>query len=133
MLSEGAHMLRLRRRFAPAPLSMTQRPEDEAHSMVYTPFMMNALSILNQNSDFVMNAYNMSALMGGIFLISLIDFALKGWAMWRAAQLKKKHWFIALLVINSMGILPIIFLLITREEYEKQKRSLATKNIALEM
>ena len=82
--------------------------------------MMDSLSILQQNSDFVMGAYNMSALMGGMFLLVLLDTGLKGWAMWRAARMEKKSWFIALLVINSMGILPAIFLLMTREEYGKK-------------
>ena len=80
---------------------------------------MDAFSILQQNSDFVMGAYNMSALMGGMFLLVLLDTGLKGWAMWRAARMEKKSWFIALLVINSMGILPILFLLITKDEYRK--------------
>jgi len=85
---------------------------------------MDALSILNQNSDFVMGAYNMSALMGGMFLLVLIDTGLKGWGMWRAARMEKKSWFIALLIVQSMGILPIIFLLITREEYGTHIRKL---------
>lgn len=82
--------------------------------------MMNAFSILNQNSDFVMGAYNMSALMSGFFLLILLDTGLKGWAMWRAARMEKKSWFIALLIINSFGILPVIFLLMTRQEYDAQ-------------
>lgn len=86
--------------------------------------MMDSLSVLQQNSDFIMGAYNMSALMGGMFLLVLLDTALKGWAMWRAARLEKKSWFIALLIINSMGILPLIFLLMTREEYDMRLRKL---------
>lgn len=39
----------------------------------------------------------------------------KGLALWRAALLRKKGWFIALLIVNTMGILEIIFLLITRK------------------
>lgn len=81
--------------------------------------MTDAFSILQQNSDFVMGAYNMSALMGGMFLLVLLDTGLKGWGMWRAARMEKKSWFIALLLINSMGILPLIFLLMTREEYNR--------------
>ncbi|HLD07757.1 MAG TPA: DUF5652 family protein [Candidatus Peribacterales bacterium] len=82
--------------------------------------MMNALTILNENSDFVMGAYNMSALMGGMFFILILDTALKGWAMWRAAKMEKKSWFIMLLITNSAGILPIIFLFMTKPEYVKR-------------
>lgn len=81
--------------------------------------MMDALTILGQNSDFIMGAYNMKALMGGLFLFVILDTILKGWGMWRAAKLGKKSWFISLLLVNSMGILPLIFLLFTREEYAR--------------
>jgi methionyl-tRNA synthetase len=42
----------------------------------------------------------------------LIDLVLKGMALWRSAQRKQLGWFILLLVINSVGILPLIYLLI---------------------
>lgn len=38
----------------------------------------------------------------------------KGAALWRAAQKNQPAWFIALLVINSAGILPMIYILIKR-------------------
>lgn len=34
----------------------------------------------------------------------------KGLALWRASQNKQRNWFIAILMINTVGILPIIFL-----------------------
>lgn len=37
----------------------------------------------------------------------------KGLAMWRAAKLKAPYWFGALLAINTAGILPILYLLLT--------------------
>ena len=84
---------------------------------------MDSLTILNQNSDFLMNAYNMSAVMGGMFLVLILDTVLKAWAMWRAARMEKKYWFMMLLITNSAGILPIIFLFMTKKEYgEKIKR-----------
>lgn len=57
-----------------------------------------------------------------LILLAFLDLALKGWALWRAARMGKDIWFIALLLVNSLGILPIIFLLITKEEYGKMKR-----------
>ena len=53
--------------------------------------------------------------------LAILDIALKGWGMWRAARMGKTGWFVALLVINSLGILPAIFLMLTNEEYEKKK------------
>lgn len=41
----------------------------------------------------------------------MISIALKGYALWTAAKRHEKWWFIALLVINTMGILELIYLL----------------------
>lgn len=38
----------------------------------------------------------------------------KGLALWRAAQLRQKGWFITILVLNTAGLLPIIYLVFTR-------------------
>jgi len=35
----------------------------------------------------------------------------KGWALWKAARGGQKYWYIALLLVNSLGILEIIFLI----------------------
>jgi hypothetical protein len=34
----------------------------------------------------------------------------RGIALWKAAQFKQKNWFIALLIINTAGILEILYL-----------------------
>jgi len=34
----------------------------------------------------------------------------KGWAMWKAARNGHKWWFIAILVINTLGILDILYI-----------------------
>jgi hypothetical protein len=51
-----------------------------------------------------------------LLLIALIawDVIWKGIALWRAARHDQLSWFIALLIVNSIGILPIIYLLIYR-------------------
>lgn len=46
-----------------------------------------------------------------IILVALWTLLLKGFALWYAARDRQKWWFIALLVINTMGILEIIYLI----------------------
>ena len=41
----------------------------------------------------------------------LIEIVFKGIALWRAARNNHLEWYIALLLINSAGILPLIYLL----------------------
>ena len=48
-------------------------------------------------------------LIGG--LIFIIVFVLKGYALWHAARRSEKWWLIALLVLNTMGILELIYLI----------------------
>ncbi|MFA7308560.1 MAG: DUF5652 family protein [Patescibacteria group bacterium] len=57
------------------------------------------------------------ALFGVLFYLFIATLLLlKGLALWRAARMEKKVWFWCILIINTMGILDIIFLLTHREE-----------------
>lgn len=55
-------------------------------------------------------------------IIPLIVWSLfwKGLALWKAGTRKEKIWFIALLLINTVGILEIIYLL-TRRKIKKKR------------
>lgn len=46
----------------------------------------------------------------GFILILAWTLYWKGTALWRAARLGHKEWFIALLIINTMGLLEIAYL-----------------------
>ncbi len=51
--------------------------------------------------------------------VLFIDFILKGYALWRAGRNNQLYWFIALLVVNSIGILPLIFILFFQRKKSK--------------
>lgn len=46
-----------------------------------------------------------------IFVIAVVVLVLKGFALWYSVKRDQKWWFIALLIINTVGILEIIYLL----------------------
>lgn len=52
-----------------------------------------------------------------LVLICLVLWSLiwKGWALWRAARLKQLGWYLALLVINTLGIFEMLYLLVTNK------------------
>lgn len=54
---------------------------------------------------------------GGLLLIILIAWSLawKGVALWKAARKGEKIWFVALLVINTLGILEILYVYVFSE------------------
>jgi len=74
---------------------------------------------------------NISASLGvpvAVFAIALIWTAVwKLLAMWKAAQKKSPVWFILLAIINTVGILPILYIFIFSEmgknKPQKAKRS----------
>lgn len=79
----------------------------------------NFISFQGGPGAYMFHQYAVGPIFGLLFLLVLAEIVLKGFALWRAARLEKLPWFIALLLINSAGILPIIFLLVTKDEYDK--------------
>lgn len=58
---------------------------------------------------------NISSTMMTVLAILVIwELLWKGLALWRAAKQDSKRWFILILIINSVGILPIMYLLINK-------------------
>lgn len=45
-----------------------------------------------------------------IIIVAIWEAIWKGIALWHAARNKQKKWFITMLVVNSIGILPITYL-----------------------
>ena len=43
--------------------------------------------------------------------VILAAYALKGFALWRAGRNNQRGWFIALLLVNTFGILEVIYLM----------------------
>jgi uncharacterized membrane protein (DUF485 family) len=77
------------------------------------------------------NSFDAVSVLGfgmGFFVIGTILFfalviamvALKGYALWTAARRSEKGWFIALLVINTFGILELIYLYFVAGVWKKQ-------------
>jgi len=46
----------------------------------------------------------------------------KGWALWLAARNGSKPWFIALLVVNTAGILDILYIFVFGKQKKTSKR-----------
>jgi hypothetical protein len=44
-------------------------------------------------------------------LLAIWSLGWKGLALWRAAKRDEKYWYLAILILNTMGILPILYLL----------------------
>lgn len=57
----------------------------------------------------------------------ILDLILRGFALWKSARKDQNVWFIALLVVNSMGILPLIYLVLNRDQKSASKKASKSK------
>ena len=48
-----------------------------------------------------------AGLLFGIYIWSIVW---KGIALWKCAKLEQKNWFVAILILNTVGILEIVYL-----------------------
>jgi divalent metal cation (Fe/Co/Zn/Cd) transporter len=55
-----------------------------------------------------------------IIILALWELIWKGIALWKAARNEEKYWFIAILIINSAGILPILYIFV----FQKGKKGI---------
>lgn len=63
------------------------------------------------------------------YLLLIVDLILKGVTLYKSAQRDQKVWFVALLLVNSMGILPIIYLLINKDlDFSTTTKGSSTKS-----
>ena len=73
-----------------------------------------------------LSQYNWGPFAGrGLIIIGLVtiwSLIWKGLALWRAAQNKQKGWYVALLVLNTAGILEIIYLLFFSNPDKNKKK-----------
>lgn len=61
-----------------------------------------------------------------LVLVALWTLPWKGWALWKAARLKEKVWFIVLLIVNTLGLLEILYIFV----FSKRKESPAKQKIS---
>lgn len=52
-----------------------------------------------------------------IGLLALVAIALKGYTLWHAAKRNEVWWFVALLLINTMGILELIYIAVVLKKF----------------
>jgi len=58
--------------------------------------------------------------MGLFYVLSIWSLIWKGFAMWHSSQRKEKAWFIVFLIVNTFGLLEILYLFVfSRPKKEK--------------
>lgn len=60
------------------------------------------------------------------FVLMLAIIALKGYALWNASKRDEKGWFVALLILNTFGILELVYLYFVVGKWKHAKDSSTT-------
>lgn len=69
------------------------------------------------------NGFNFGApLLIAIFVISVWDLIWKLFAMWKAAKKNSVVWFVVLMIFNTAGILPILYIYVFSEMKKGKRR-----------
>jgi len=64
-----------------------------------------------------------------LIVLAVLTVVLKGFALWYAARAGQKGWFIAILIVNTLGILEIIYLIWFRpRSFELEKPPAASSS-----
>lgn len=73
-------------------------------------------------------SYNLSTTWAVVLALVIVwDLIWRGLALWRAGRNDQPGWFVALMIINSAGILPIIYLLTNPHVVEFEEGKSADK------
>lgn len=58
-----------------------------------------------------------------MFLLGFViwEMVWKGFALWRAGRRNEPAWFFIMFILNTLGILPIVYLIITNNKKESPK------------
>lgn len=81
-----------------------------------TPEMMNATGI---TPEMIQTTRNLISI---IIAIGIWEMIWKGFALWKAGTKKQIRWFICIFILNTAGILPIIYLIISKFKEKKSKK-----------
>lgn len=68
--------------------------------------------------------------MMGFLLLPLMFWSLawKGWALWKAAKADSPVWFIILLLVNTVGILDILYIFVFSKSRQKLVKSVSKRS-----
>ncbi len=61
-------------------------------------------------------------------LIAIWELVWKGLALWKSARLYHPIWFVAMLVINTFGILPILYIFVFSEMLRSKEKNVKPRS-----
>jgi len=75
----------------------------------------------------MMNVINFASLSPLLPIIVVWEIIWKGIALWKSARNQQKVWFVAVLILNTIGILPIVYILFFQKKAKVVKKTVKKK------
>ena len=66
----------------------------------------------------------------GLVIVSIWTLIWKGLALWHTGKNQQKKWFVAILILNTAGLLPIIYLLWFKPQEEVRVKTKKSENVS---
>jgi hypothetical protein len=63
----------------------------------------------------------------GLIVLAVWEAIWKGFGLWYSAKNQQKEWFVCILIFNTLGLLPIIYLLWFKPEEKKVRNAKPSK------
>jgi len=70
---------------------------------------------------------SIEVVMAIMIIVSVWSLIWKGFALWKASKKNHKFWFIAILILNTVGILEILYIYVFSKMNFKNKNNLSVK------
>jgi len=87
--------------------------------------MIDSQAIMGNVLSLFAQSFGISTENAFLLLILLMVWSLtwKGFALWKAAKLSQRNWFIVLLVLNTLGILEIFYIFLVAKKKETSQNN----------
>jgi len=75
----------------------------------------------DRNMMFGLGGWPFSSITMSLFLLVIVfDLVLRGVSLWKSARAGQKGWFIVLIIFNTVGILPVLYLVFFQKKNKKK-------------
>lgn len=82
-----------------------------------------------ENIFLVLNSLQITKPAAIVLVISLIlAIILKGYSLWMASKRDEKAWFVAILILNTIGVLELIYLIFVIKVFSKPQPVISNEN-----
>ena len=82
------------------------------------PYQKGEVIIYNKKNSMELTNFSNPVFIIFVGILVIWDIVWKGFALWKAARNNHVIWFVCIMILNTVGILPIVYILLNRNKNE---------------